>query len=166
MKRATSSYKSASRALRYVLWAAAMMLVACDNSVNFNPTAPEWPPITPLGERSLQITGSLTAERGSCLEATILYDGVELAGARTVCSEPSGCATQTLAAETQSSSGRHMISFQVLDQSATAVDYLGQGEVLVTREGLQLDGVRIQLGPEQATLRRGDSVTFEVWFTD
>jgi len=169
MKRAifsTFSSRSASRALQVVLWAAVLILAACDNDVNFSPTAPDWPPVTPVGERSLQISGSLTAERGSCLEATILFDGVELAGARSVCPNPSGCATQTLSAVTQSSSGRHTISFQVLDQSAAAVEYLAQGEVLVTRNALGLGGVRIGLGPELATLRPGESVSFEVLFSD
>lgn len=166
MKRATFSRRSASRALQVVLCAAVLTLAACDNDVNFSPTAPDWPPVTPVGERSLQISGSLTAEPGSCLEATILFDGVELAGARSVCPEPGGCATLTLTAVTSSSSGWHTISFQVLDQSAAAVEYLAQGEVLVTRDGLGLGGVRMGLGPELATLRPGESVSFEVLFSD
>lgn len=166
MKQATFSNRSARRALQVVLWAAAMMLVACDNDVNYSPTAPDWPIITPVGDRELQISGKLTTEQGTCLEATILYDGVELEGARTRCPDPGGCAAQTLEGVTSSSSGRHTISFQVLDQSAPAVEYMAQGEVLVTREGLGLQGVLIRLGPEQSTLRLGDSVTFEISFTD
>jgi hypothetical protein len=166
MKRATLSRRSVSRTLQVVLWATASLLAACDNDVNFSPTAPAWPPVTPVGERSLQISGSLTAERGSCLEATVLFDGVELEGARTVCPDRGGCATLTFAAVTSSGAGRHTISFQVLDQTATTVEYLAQGEALITRDGLGLGGVRIGLGPELATLRPGESVSFEVLFTD
>ena len=43
MKQATFSSSLASRALQVLVWAAALTIVACNNDVNFTPTAPEWP---------------------------------------------------------------------------------------------------------------------------
>lgn len=167
MKRATFTRFAAGRALPVLVWAvAALTLIACDNDVTFSPTAPRFPPIEPVGDRTLQIDGTLTAERGTCLRATVLFDGKELAGARAACPEAGGCAELALAARTISTSGRHTISFMVLDQSAAAVEYLARGNVLVTRDGVSLGGVNLDLGPQSATLRRGESVTFEVVFTD
>lgn len=166
MKPVESLSPAMRRALPMLVWAAALTLVACDNSVNFSPTEPRYTDFPPVGERTLQVSGSLTAEAGSCLEATVLYDGVELPGARAICSDPRGCAELELAAVTRTGSGRHTISFQVLDQSAEVVEYSVRGEVLVTREGLALGGVKISLGPTSATLRPGEIVTFDVLFTD
>lgn len=166
MTRTDGFTRSAARALQALVWAAALLLVACDNDVHFSPTAPRWPNDSLVGDRSLQISGSLTAEGGSCLEATILYDGVELAGARARCHDPGGCAELELAATSRTRAGRHTISFRVLAQSAEVVEYLGRGELLVTREGLSLGGARIHLGPERATLRAGESLDFEVSFVD
>jgi hypothetical protein len=166
MKRAIRSNRSAGRALLAVLGMAALALGACDASVNISPTEPRLPSYTALGDRNLEITGSLRAGQGACLEATVLYDGRELPGARAVCPDPAGCARLELAARTPTSSGRHTISFRVLDQSAEAVEYLARGGVLVTREGLSLGGVRIGLGPRSAALRSGESVDFDVHFGD
>lgn len=167
MKRIQPQTLHARRALQILVWFAALTLTACDSSVNFSPTAPRWPDINgPVAERSLLITGTLTSDVGGCLEATVLYDGFELPGARTVCADPNGCAELRLEATAFSETGHHTVSFQVLEQAAAEVEYLAQGQVLVTRDGLNLGGVRMGLGPERATLRRGDSITFDIEFRD
>jgi len=43
MKQSTFFSSPASRALQILVWAAALTIVACNNDVNFTPTAPEWP---------------------------------------------------------------------------------------------------------------------------
>jgi len=172
MKKVTFASGPARRALQVLIWAAALTVLACDNDVNFNPTAPPfpnlmaWPDVTTAGAgRNLEIVGSLTAEQGSCLAATVLYDGEELAGARAVCSKASGCAKLELRADVRSTAGRHTISFQVLNQSAEHVDYVAEGRVLVFREGIALV-TTISLEPTRATLRPGQSVRFEVEFSN
>jgi hypothetical protein len=154
------------RVLQVLVCAGVLTIVACDNAVNISPTAPQWTNIAPVGSRSLQISGSLTAERGSCLEATILYDGRELADARATCPYPGGCAELELAATTPSSSGHHTISFQILRQSQEFIAYLAEGTVVVSREGLPLGGVTLSLGPAHAKLRSGGVVTFDLEFRD
>jgi hypothetical protein len=170
MKRATFYRRLGRRASQLLVWAAALTVLACNNEVSFNPTAPTFGGLatitdsTPVGAgRNLRISGSLTVERGSCLQATVLYDGEELPGARTVCPEVTGCATLDLAAVVSSTAGHHSISFQVLGQSPELVDYLAKGSVRVSREGLA--GVfTIPLEATRAALRSGESVTFEVDF--
>lgn len=170
MKRTTFPGSLARRALPVLVLAAALAVVGCDNEVNFSPTAPTFsdlttiPDVTSAGTgRSLEILGSLGAKQGSCFEATILYDGEELAGARAVCPDGSGCARVELNAGARSTSGHHTISFQVLRQSPEAVNYLAEGRVLVSREGIPVV-MTIDLEPTRATLRSGESVTFEVDF--
>lgn len=158
MKRPTFSSSLTSRA---VLIFAALTIVACDSDVNFSPTVPRTPNIT-VGARTLKISGSLEADRGSCQEATILYDGRELSGARTRCIDPGGCAKLELAAITPTSAGHHTVSFQLLRQSREAVNYSARGTVVVSRQGQPLDGLAISLGPTRARLRPGESVTFEL----
>jgi hypothetical protein len=170
MKRATFLSSPARRVLQVLVWATALTVVACNNDVNFNPVAPTFPNlptfsnVTTAGPgRSLEIRGSLTAEQGSCLEATVLYDGKELAGARAVCPEGPGCTKLELAADARSTRGHHTISFQVLSQSPEAVEYVAEGRVLMSRDGIPLE-MTIDLEPTRATLRPGESVTFEVNF--
>jgi hypothetical protein len=146
--------------------AATLALAGCDNRVSFSPTVPPVPNITPLAERTLEISGSLTAEGASCLEATILYDGNELAGARAKCPNPGGCASLHLSAKTLSVEGQHTISLQVLRQSTETVRYVGEGMALVFREGLPWVGVPIRLGPTDAALQAGESVSFGIDFVD
>lgn len=145
-------------------WAASLTAVACDSSVSFNPTAPEFPFAEPGSGRNLQISGRLVTEQGSCLEATVLYDGMELKKARAACPKASGCAKLELEASLLSTSGHHTISFQVLRQSAEAVDYRVEGSVLVRRQGMALAGDTIRLRPTSARLRAGEMVTFEIEF--
>lgn len=164
MKRQTLGSSPVRRALRTVIWAAALALVGCDTDVNVNPTAPTFPSFTPAGPgRSLEILGSLTAAQGSCLEATVLYDGQELEGARAVCREAAGCATLELSAVAHSDPGHHTISFQALRQAPEAVDYWAEGAVRVSRDGLPFEAT-IALEPTRARLRSGQSVTFEIHF--
>jgi hypothetical protein len=172
MKRVTFSTGRVRPTLRLLIGAAALAVIACNNDVNFNPAAPTFnlptdptsSDLTPGSDRNLGIVGTLRAEQGSCFEATILYDGEELAGARAVCREASGCAKLELTAFAQSSTGHHTISFQVLRQSPRAVDYLAAGSVRVTRENVLLGGVTLPLGPSRARLSSGESVSFDVSF--
>jgi hypothetical protein len=166
MRRPILSSNWQRRALQLLTLAVALTSVACDNDVNLpTPTQPIRP-FPPIGDRSLQISGSLTTIDGSCLAATILFDGQELAGGRSECLDPSGCAALDLSASTASVAGSHTVSFMVLEQSPKKVDYLADGTVLVTRNGLSLGGVVMKLGPKRSTLRQGDSVTFDVVFRD
>jgi hypothetical protein len=147
---------------------AAGLLTGCGD-VSFEP--PSFPNAIPqspqaTSPRTLEIVGSLTTEQGACVEATILFDGEELPGARAVCVQGRGCTELELTGLAHSANGRHTISFQVLRQSQEAIDYLAHGTVRVTRENLVLwDGVRLSLRPTRATLRSGESVTFdlELW---
>jgi hypothetical protein len=143
--------------------------MGCDEAMSFNPVAPSFdfstPGTTLAGVRSVEITGSLTARDGSCIEATILYDGRELPGARTACAAANGCARLDLTGVVQSTSGRHTLSFQVLRQSTEAVDYLAEATILVSRDGLAMV-LTLALEPTQAALRAGDAVTFAVDFRD
>jgi len=149
-----------------------MTTLACDNSVNFKaPTMPEWPdwqdwPAGVPGTRTLQIEGALAIQDGGVLEATVLYDGLEVPGARSHCPQPAGCAELELEASVRSATGNHTISFLVLQQSRETVDYVAGGTVVVSREGLALGGVAMPLGPTHARLEAGGAVTFEVVFTD
>ena len=149
-----------------LLGAAALTLVACDSEVNFNPAAPTFPNATNnLSMRNLEIAGSLTSEEESALEATILYDGKELEGARTSCPELRGCARLELSGDVRTTSGRHTISFQLLNQASESVEYVARGTVRVTREGLGFE-LTLPLGPTRAALRSGESVTFDVELRD
>ena len=168
MKRINFLNSPKRRAIQALVCAAALMVVACDNDVNINPVAPafpllaEFPDVTTAGPgRSLEILGSLTAEQGACIEATVLFDDEELAGGRTVCSAASGCAKLELSAEVRSSSGNHTVSFKILSQSPEPVEYLAEGRVLVHQEGLPFV-TTIALEPTRATLRAGESVSFDV----
>ena len=170
MKRINFLNSFRRRALQALVCAAALLVVACDNDVNFNPVAPAFPrlaeftDVTTVGaDRNFEILGSLTAVNGACIEATVLYDDEELAGGRRVCSAASGCAKLELSAEVRSTGGNHTVSFKVLSQSAEPVEYLAEGRVLVSREGLPFV-TTIGLDPTRATLRAGESVSFDVRF--
>lgn len=169
MKRIPISKKSKRWTLPALVLSVALTAFACDNDVNINPVAPalpHWtfPNATTEGPgRTLEISGSLTATEGSCIEATVLYDGEELAGGRTLCREESGCAKLELNADVDSTSGRHTISFQVMSQSPEAIEYIAEGKVLVTRENIPF-AMTLDLAPIRATLRPGERVTFEVDF--
>ncbi len=165
MKRTSFSSRPAPRTLLALICASALMAVACDNDATFNPVVPDWPNPVPSG-RSLHISGTLEARDGRCIEATVLYDGVELAGARSRCPGAQRCAKLELDAFTRSTSGRHTISFKVLHQSQEVVDYLAEGTVLVDRDGLALGGAYMPLRPTSATLRPGGAITFEINFID
>lgn len=152
---------------------ATVLLTGCGDVSVTGPTLPSALPQGPqqgspsTSVRMLEIVGSLNTDLGSCVEATILYDGQELVGARSVCQEDSGCTQLELTALARSSSGRHTISFQVLRQSPVAVDYFVGGTIRVSRVDLALGtSVTLFLEPTRATLRSGESVTFDVDFRD
>jgi hypothetical protein len=154
---------SARRAL--VLLVSSLALAGCDNEMSFNPVAPSFE-FSPAGAvRSVEIIGSLTAQDGSCIEATILYDGRELPGARAACAEADGCARLDLTGVVRSASGHHTLSFQVLRQSPEAVDYLAEATIVVSRDGLPMV-LTLALEPTRAALRAGQTVTFDVEFRD
>lgn len=161
MKRASFSKRPARWVLGATVLVAALTAVACGNSMKFSPTQPDWPLVEPQSGRSLQISGTLVAEQGSCLEATVLFDGQEIEGARVICAKAKGCATLKMQASLITDVGHHTISFQVLRQSAEVVDYMAKGAILVSRDGLALGGVTLPLGPTPASLNPGGMVSFE-----
>jgi hypothetical protein len=156
------------RALRALVGLAFLTTLACDNSMNFNPAAPEWPDWSQgvPGTRTLEIQGTLGIEDGAVLEATVLYDGLEVAGARSSCPRPAGCGELELEASVVSATGNHTISFLVLRQSREISDYHAEGTVRVSRENVNLGGVPLRLGPTQASLEAGQAVTFEIQFSN
>lgn len=140
----------------------ASMLIACNPEVTVSPTAAPMfnidPP--PGASQRLRISGTFTTLNGACLEATILLDGRELAGARTSCPDSSGCDELVAEAWTNVSRGRHTIALKVVDQTPAAVDYVVRGVALT--EDTLLPEVVGQLGPTEATLRRGQSKSFVI----
>ena len=88
---------------------------------------------------------------------------MEVAGARTECAHPSGCAELELDASVLSTTGRHTISLQVLRQSLETVSYVAEGEVRVFRNGIPLL-MTLPLQPTRAALQASESVTYDVEF--
>lgn len=167
-RRAKSLTERAAQAARVLVGMACFGALGCDNSMSFNPTAPQWPDWNSslAGARSLEVDGVLRTPDGSLLEATILYDGLEVPGARSRCANPAGCSQLELAATFLSASGHHTIAFQVLRQSHEIADYRAEATVRVTREGVSLAGYPMRLGPKVATLAAGEAVSFDIQFTD
>jgi len=146
-----------------------LVLVACDNRLNISPTVPTFTEFTNnVGViRTLDISGSLAAEQGSCLRATILFDGQEIQGARTRCQEAEGCAELQLAGVVAAFGGHHTITFKVLRQSQETQGYLAAGAIEVSRAGLQLpEPVVLDLSPTRASLQAGEGVTYEIDLVD
>lgn len=156
------------RWLQALIWTAALTAVACSGDVSVGPVAPDWPdwPDGWTGVRPLQISGTLEAEDGRCFEATVLYDGRELAQARSLCPQARGCARLEVEAGVSSIAGHHTISFKILRQSQEVVKYRIRGMARLSGEGLSLPGVEIPLGPESAALKAGESVSFGIDFID
>lgn len=71
-----------------------------------------------------------------------------------------------LTARVESNTGRHTISFQVLRQSAETVGYSIEGMVTVSRPGVPLLSLILPLGPSRTALRAGESVTFDIEFSN
>lgn len=146
-----------------------LALAACDNEINVSPTAVTFPDFSSPVEalRTLHISGTLAAERGSCIKAMILFDGSEINGTRVRCPDSEGCSELDLAGEISAFAGHHTITFKVLRQSAETDDYLATGAVEVSRLDLNLpDPVVIELQPTRASLREGEGVTFEIALLD
>lgn len=78
MKRTTSSSSSVNRAFQVLVLAAALTVGACNNDVNFTPTAPDWP----AGEiRLLMISGNnQTGTVGQPLDAPFVVRVVDQHG--------------------------------------------------------------------------------------
>ena len=166
MPRIDHLHRHAAAALRFVIFAAALVAAACGD-VNIGPTQPWTPPSGDgaAGIRTLRITGSLTAEQGTVPQATVLFDGGELSGSRVECSEAAGCGKLDLAATTTSPAGTHTISFQVRRQSLEVVEYVAEFNVWVTRAGLPFV-LQFDPPPIRATLRAGETVSFQFEFRD
>jgi hypothetical protein len=146
-----------------------LVLVACDNSLNISPTVPTFTEInTNIGAiRTLDISGTLVAAQGSCIKATILFDGQEIEGARSRCQEIEGCSELELDGVIGAFAGHHTITFQVLRQSAESEEYRASGRAEVSRADLQLPGPAIlDLVPKRGTLQAGQGLTFEIDLLD
>ena len=119
------------------------------------------PSSTPVtsDDRTLEISVTLTALEGSCVEATLFYDGVELAEAHRTCAD--GCTRLELSAFTPRTAGDHTLEVRVLRQSREAVDYRVAGEALIIGSTPRFS---IPLGPTQQTLRAGESVSYQLRF--
>lgn len=164
------SNRDATRSLRLlvsVLFVGVALLASgCDNDVVFrSPTAPRTP-WAPVGDRTLQVSGSLEAIDGTCFAATVFYDGREVEEARVTCPEEAGCGAVELRATIETDAGHHTLSFMVLSQSEEVVEYWATGSVTVFRENLFLTGATLPLGPTRAKLGVGDEIAFELQFED
>lgn len=167
MKKLLATRKLHSRLLAMML--PVLVLVACDNQLNISPTAPTFTDITgTVGAiRNLHISGSLAAEQGSCLRATILFDGQEIDGARSRCQDSEGCAELELAGGIGAFAGRHTITFKVLRQSAETDEYLARGIVEISIADLQFtEPVTLDLAPKRGSLQAGEGLTFEIHLLD
>ena len=128
MKQALRHHALASRMWVIPLLAAAIISIACSGEVNV--TAPKFPDYTAQGQ-GFQVAGTLDAVDGSVLEATILFDGREMLGARAFCANAGGCNQLHLDAATFGATvGQHTIAFQVLRQSSSRVEYAVDGEIV------------------------------------
>jgi len=143
-----------------------LALAGCDAGVEVNPAGPSYTPFAPLdSERSVEITGRLIAQDGTCVEATILYDGRELPGARAECASAHGCDWLELSGSVRSGEGHHTLSFRVLRQSRQTVEYRAEATVRVRRDGLSFTAT-LPLEPARARLQSGESVSFDVHFSN
>ncbi len=78
MKRANSPSRPVSRAFQVLVWAAALTVVACDNSATFSPTTPSWP-VGPT--RLSMISGNhQTGMAGQSLDAPFVVQVVDRHG--------------------------------------------------------------------------------------
>lgn len=146
-----------------------LALVSCDNQVNVGPTAPRFSDMSPtVGALStLNISGTLISEQGSCLKATILFNGEELDGARSRCHKAKGCAALELAGAVSTPAGHHTITFKVLQQSAETDEYLAAGSVAISRVDVQfLEPVVLNLETTRASLQSGEGITYEIALLD
>ena len=159
MKRAQIRRSIDSRLWVIVLLATALAAIGCGDNINV--IEPPMPIEIPEA-RAVQVVGILDAETGGCTEATILYDGQEISGARTECATSSGCTSLEMESDyLRSMPGLHKVAFQVIHQSQPQVRYTVRGEVSVLLD----PDVRIQLGPREVTLSAGESVTFNIVMT-
>lgn len=155
MKQILSRLALDSRMWVILLAAVAITSLACNGEVNV--TAPQFPTFEAQGQ-GFQVAGTLKAVDGSLQEATILFDGREMLGAREFCANSGGCKQLRLDASTFGATvGQHTIAFQVLRQSSSRVEYEVEGEIVLDLATAD----PIELGPERATLEAGESVSFQ-----
>lgn len=165
MRRSRATRTPARTCWSLLVTLAGLAAAACGD-INFQPTTPTWVfPGGGAGIRTLYITGSLTADRGTCLEARVLYDGRALPGSTVVCPDPGGCIRLDLSAETTTGGGRHTLSFQVVRQPGGDAVYVAEVSVRMTREGLGFV-LPIRPDPVRATLHAGEVVSFRLDFAD
>ena len=148
---------------------AGMVLTACDNQLNISPTVPTYSDFDDSvgGLRTLSITGTLAAEKRSCEKATILFNGAEIPGARSLCQEAEGCAELELAGVISAPAGHHTITFKVLRQRVDSDEYLVTGSVEFAGIDLGfLEPFALELQPKRATLQPGEGVTYEIELLD
>lgn len=145
--------------------AAALAATSCGD-VDLSPVAPSesWRPGN-VGVRTLQVTASLTAEQGACVEAQVLYDGMAVPGSTVLCPDAPGCARLDFNVRTTSTSGRHTLSLQVVRQSLDRATYVAEAHIQITRDGLPFL-LPISPDPIRAALRAGERVDFELTFVD
>ncbi len=160
------SYRSL---LTFLLLTTAITFAACDGSVNVTgpqlprlpavPPAPPSPLPTPGVFQYVDVFGTLRAEDGTCLEATVLYDGQEMGFSRVSCPQPGGCTLLELRGGSIAlSAGQHTVGFRILNQSPAVVEYLVDATVVI--ETLKGPIETLDLGSKRVTLHTGQSVTF------
>ena len=125
-------------------------------------------PTAPPAVFSVLIAGGFVTIDGGLLEATILFDGVEVEGARIACPFTAGCATRDLNGTTTASAGRHTVSFQVIRHTRSRdgqpfdgrIEYTVLGQVVVSRLGSP--GQSIGLPERTQRLGPGESVDYTI----
>ena len=128
-------------------------------------TTPTGPTNTPTTGSSLIIafSGSLGSLDGAPLEATILFDGREVPGARTTCAFASGCSGLVLVPQSTLgvTSGQHTVSFQVVRQGAQGrAAYFAFGGIVVSRGGPPIQS--ITLVERNASIGAGESISYQI----
>ena len=165
MRQERTARANSRRSSAILLLVAVTTLAACDNEVVVSPsvTGIDFGPSSVVG---VAIVANLTTDDPVCQEATLFYDGQELAGARTECVESSdGCAHLQIEANAPPYAGPHTIGIEVLRQKRDVVRYHLNGEVLVQRSGIPPILV-LPLEPKQRQLQVNDRVTYEVDIPD
>ncbi len=148
-----------------LLLVAICALTACDNDLIVSPTVTGID-ISPGPIESVAVIANLSTAEPVCQEATLLYDGQELDGARATCVEASnGCSELQLDAIAPAEPGSHTIGIEVLRQKRATATYEISGEVLVSRSGIP-PLVVLTLEPRVRELQVGDRVTYEIYIPD
>jgi hypothetical protein len=121
MRQERTARANSRRSSAILLLVAVTTLAACDNEVVVSPsvTGIDFGPSSVVG---VAVVANLTTDDPVCQEATLFYDGQELAGARTECVESSdGCAHLQIEANAPLHPGPHTIGIEVLRQKRDVV---------------------------------------------